>query len=282
MGNKLYHSRQQLISCPQKSAFQFSNQDQNLQQSLTHQLVEINSAQQEPAMSQDQDNIQNNTASGLIHQQNFKLQKRCLLKVLLTFIIWSLFQFFVLYALQKGEMPTFIDLISPYLFHISVILMYGMAKFGTVKFSRQNCVILLFQVYFTTQTYLTFCRSFSNERIHVSNGIQLTTADLVTQFALQQFLFNILITLTLFIYIAIEKQRILPLVAIALCCVFSLLPLVFDYWLFVNSIVAFLYGTTLVMVTLQILKGRFQLETYSVITASNIMFYGLISPIELK
>ncbi|CAD8103112.1 unnamed protein product [Paramecium primaurelia] len=285
MGNKLQQSQQQLNSYPQESAFQFSNQDQSLQSRLTHQLIEINQALQEPAITEYQDNLQNNAFSDLIHQQNFKFQKKCILKVLMIFLIWSLIQFFILYILLKRGMFNLIDLISPYLFHISVIFMYGMAKFGTLKFSRkypQNCLILLLQVYFTTQTYITFCRSFSNERIHVSNGIQHTTADFVTKYAVQQFLFNILITSTLIIYIIIEKQRIRPIVAIALCCVSSLIPLIFEYWLFINSIVASLYGSTLVVVILQILKGRFELETPNIITATNILFYGLISPIDLK
>ncbi|CAK80207.1 unnamed protein product (macronuclear) [Paramecium tetraurelia] len=219
----------------------------------------------------------------LIHQKCFSIQKMFVIKVLVLFFFWSLFQFFLIYALLYG-MREFIDQIAPYLFPISLLLMCGLAKIGTLwQFRRfpENLFILIFQVYLSTQTYLTFCRLFNNDSINDEDGISFSAADLVFVLAENQFIFNCVINLILILYFAIEQETIRIFIPIAVCCIFGLIPLIFNIWLFINSIISVLYGSTIMIVIGQIVKGRFMIQVDNIIAATNILFFGLILPVEM-
>ncbi|CAD8176262.1 unnamed protein product [Paramecium octaurelia] len=274
-----------LVYGTEREPFEFSNYEQQPQN--LNQKEKVSNVQQGIAISNNNDytkmQAQEFSQDKLIHQQCFSIQKQFIIKILIIFFFWSLIEFFLIYALLYG-MREFIDLIAPYLFPISFMLMYGLAKIGTLWQFRQfpqNLIIIIVQVYLSTQTYLTFCRLFNNNSINDDDGVSFSAADLVFVLAEYQFIFNCAINLILIVYFAFEKEALRMFVPIAVCCIFGLIPVIFNIWFLINSIFSVLYGSVIMMVIGQIFKGKFLIQVDNIIAATNILFFGVILPVEM-
>ncbi|CAD8069404.1 unnamed protein product [Paramecium primaurelia] len=287
MSNSLKTNEQSLIAQQiEKETFEFSNyKDVPQNQNQKENVLNIQEGIAIPNNSDyTQMQCQDYSQDNLIHRQCFSIQKMFIIKILIIFFFWSLIQFFLIYGLLCG-MKDFIDQIAPYIFPISLMLMYGLAKIGTLQQFRripESLVILIVQIYLSTQTYLTFCRLFNHDSLNDDgDGLQFSTADLAFILAEQQFIFNCVINFILIAYFAIEQEQIRIFIPIAVCCIFALIPLIFNLWFFINSIISVLYGSIIMIVIGQIFKGRFLIQKDNIIAATNILFFGLLMPVEM-